>query len=63
MRSDTIEGSDDLTVTDQVFTVKLSYLDHGTQYYFSVLAENENSDRASVTAPQNFMTPSLGKPL
>ena len=60
MRSEAIAGNSDLTVTDQVFTVRLLYLDHRTTYFFRVLAENENTDEASLTDTRTFTTPSLG---
>ena len=63
MRSEAIIGNPDLTITNQVFTVKLLYLDHGTTYFFRILAENENTHEASLTLTYTFTTTSLGKPL
>ena len=60
MRSEAIVGNSDLAATDEVFTVRLLYLDHRKTYFFRVLAENENTDEASLTDTRTFTTPSLG---
>ena len=60
MKSEAIDGNSDLTTTNEVFTVRLLYLNQGTKYFFRVVAKNENNDMPSHTPTFNFTTPSLG---
>ena len=51
-----INGSTDLTLVDQVYSIRLTGLQGNTAYYYRILVEN-TAQNTSLTPIMNFTTP------
>lgn len=57
--SNILVGSVDLTARDQTLSLLLQYLEHGTMYYYKIIAGNNNGETTS--SVHTFTTLKLGK--
>ena len=59
LKSEVLQGTQNLNAKDQTLSITLRYLTHDTRYYFTVVSNNTNGQTES--APHDFSTSRLGK--
>ena len=59
LKSEVLQGTQNLNAKDQTLSITLRYLTHDTRYYFQVVSNNTNGQTES--AEHEFSTSRLGK--